>query len=171
MAVKQLTEKQKIFCREYKVDRDGNIYSLRGRIMKLQKSNCGYLTVSISDLEKKRRLNVHRIVASAFVENPNNLPEVNHKDLNKLNNKASNLEWATRKGNMIHMFRNRPFTPPSRAKTLQIIKLNKSKRILSADKQSEIESLKGTVSQAEISRRLNVSPQTIMRYLKGGMYG
>ena len=48
----------------------------------------------------RKRLSVHRLVASAFVENPNNYLEINHKDENPRNNYADNLEWCTRKYNM-----------------------------------------------------------------------
>ena len=47
---------------------------------------------------------VHRLIAKAFIENPNNLNEVNHKDLNKNNNSYSNLEWVTHKENQQHYF-------------------------------------------------------------------
>lgn len=50
-------------------------------------------------LGHNKPINVHRIVATVFISNPDNLPEVNHKDENKLNNRADNLEWCDRKYN------------------------------------------------------------------------
>lgn len=49
-----------------------------------------------------RKYSIHRLVASAFIENPDNLPEVNHIDGNTKNCRSDNLEWATRKSNAIH---------------------------------------------------------------------
>lgn len=57
--------------------------------------------------EGKKKFFVHRLVAVAFIPNPNNLPLVNHKDLNKANNHISNLEWATVSENTQHYYDNR----------------------------------------------------------------
>lgn len=69
---------------------------------KITIDNRGYYRVCIGRDSIKETLKVHRLVAQHFIENPNELPEVNHKDGNKLNNDVSNLEWETRKGNMRH---------------------------------------------------------------------
>lgn len=65
-------------------------------------NNDGYLRVTLTRNGKKANRLVHRTVAEAFIENPENKPEVNHKDGNKLNNDVSNLEWSTRKENLDH---------------------------------------------------------------------
>src|SRR5215475_11689708 len=54
---------------------------------------------------KKKQLTIHRLVALAFIDNPDNLPEVNHKDGNKMNFAADNLEWMTRLENRRHAMR------------------------------------------------------------------
>lgn len=59
----------------------------------------GYWAVNLSKGGKMRTLSVHRLVAEAFIPNPNNLPEVNHKDENKSNSHVENLEWCTAKYN------------------------------------------------------------------------
>lgn len=56
--------------------------------------------VQLSKDGKSRNYLVHRLVAGAFIDNPNNLPEINHKDENPLNNVVFNLEWCTHKYNM-----------------------------------------------------------------------
>ena len=71
-----------------------HIRFVKGAIRKLQLLPNGYVSVILKDGGRKKRFNVHRLVAKAFLPNPNNLPEVNHKDENKLNNYADNLEWC-----------------------------------------------------------------------------
>lgn len=65
-----------------------------------------YFMVVLSKNGKKSSSNIHRLVAQAFIPNPNNLPEVNHIDENKSNNKVSNLEWCTSKYNINYGTRN-----------------------------------------------------------------
>lgn len=64
----------------------------------------GYYKVALSMNRSLRSFRVHRLVAAAFVDNPSKLQEVNHKDGNKLNNEASNLEWCTHSQNVQHAF-------------------------------------------------------------------
>lgn len=64
-------------------------------------STRGYLSVSLFSKESGRKtFLVHRLVAQAFIPNPNNFQEINHKDENKANNFSDNLEWCTRSYNM-----------------------------------------------------------------------
>lgn len=62
----------------------------------------GYYAVSIGKENSFSPKYIHRLVAQAFIPNPNNLPCVNHKDGNKLNNHVDNLEWCTHRENTIH---------------------------------------------------------------------
>lgn len=69
------------------------------KIRSLNNGKDGYLLINLSKNGESKRFRVHRLVAMAFIPNPDNLPEVNHKDENKLNNCVSNLEWCTAKYN------------------------------------------------------------------------
>lgn len=65
-------------------------------------TNSGYSQVWLQVQPKPRNVSVHRLVAEAFIPNPNNLPVVNHKDGNKHNNCVDNLEWCTSSENRRH---------------------------------------------------------------------
>lgn len=89
----------------YKVSNYGRVLSLakttiRGRkydkILSASKKDNGYYTVSINGNNEY----VHRLVAKAFIDNPNNLNEINHKDEDKSNNRVDNLEWCTKSYNV-----------------------------------------------------------------------
>lgn len=99
----------------YFVNEDGDIFSLldnKGRVRrnpfkkKQMKDSRGYCFVSLSKKGKKKKLSVHRIVAEAFIPNPNRLPQINHKDENKANNHVDNLEWCTAEYNANYGSRN-----------------------------------------------------------------
>lgn len=70
--------------------------------MNLQESKKGYLVVILHKHGSFYQRQVHRLVAEAFIENPYDLPQVNHKDTNKHNNCVENLEWITNYDNMQH---------------------------------------------------------------------
>lgn len=72
------------------------------RILKPYKNRGGYLQVNFYKDGKLINHYIHRLVATAFIPNPENKPEVNHVNENKENNNANNLEWATRKENNNH---------------------------------------------------------------------
>ena len=71
----------------------------RELIMKPEIINDGYYRIGLSKNGKRRHYLVHRLVAKAFIPNPNNLYCINHKDENKANNSVSNLEWCTQSYN------------------------------------------------------------------------
>lgn len=81
--------------KNYMVSNYGRIYSKKQKIIMKQTPNRkGYMKVSFYQDGKSHTKSVHRLVAEAFIDNPNNLPQINHKDENKANNSVSNLEWC-----------------------------------------------------------------------------
>lgn len=81
---------------------DASGHKLKGKILSIQRDRYGYAVVHLCKGGVRRYVKLHRIVAEAFIPNPNNLPEVNHKDENKLNNSVKNLEWCTTKYNQTY---------------------------------------------------------------------
>ena len=76
-----------------------------GRIKSQYISSTGYYMISISTKNKSKPYRVHRLLAEAFIPNPEKKPHINHIDGNKLNNQISNLCWVTHKENMQHAFK------------------------------------------------------------------
>ena len=91
------------------VSSEGRVRSWLGgtpRILKTQVDNRGYHRIRVTIEREKISYKVHREVAKAFINNPDNLPQVNHIDGDKNNNCISNLEWVTNKDNAHHAIQN-----------------------------------------------------------------
>ena len=92
----------------YQVSNLGRVKSLRKNIiMKEALKEERYLSITLHKNKTRKSFYIHRLVAQAFVSNPNNYPEVNHKDENKQNNQMDNLEWCTPKYNANYGTRNK----------------------------------------------------------------
>lgn len=151
----------------YSVSNTGKIKSFRrksnkekGLILKQETSYRGYKQVSLYKDGKKHQKFVHRLVAEAFIPNPDNKPEVNHKDTDKTNNAVSNLEWNTSSENTIHAYKNGLYdnlkeslsiAGPNRHPPVRVVETGKIYR-----------------SQRELSKELNLCEQCVSRCLKGG---
>lgn len=77
----------------YWVSNLGHVKNKHGRILKPE-IRTGYYSVNLCKNGKRTHFRIHRLVAEAFIPNPDDLPMINHKDENKLNNEAINLEWC-----------------------------------------------------------------------------
>lgn len=87
----------------YEITPDGDVINENGIHLKQEQTRNGYLRVSLSnELIKHKRMSVHRLVAEAFIPNPDNLPQVDHKNENKLDNHVDNLRWSTPIDNLNH---------------------------------------------------------------------
>ena len=109
---------------------------------------------------------VHRLVAEAFILNPNRLPEVNHIDGNKQNNSVDNLEWCTRSQNTSHAFKT------------GLRNYNGCKNPHSKLTQSDVETIRRIYVRGKhcennsygLAKRYNVSPKTIQNVVNGNHY-
>lgn len=84
----------------YRVSNLGRIQNSKGKILSPYKNKFGYLNIDLFVNGKKWKCKIHRLVATAFIPNPNNLPMVNHKDEDKSNNDVTNLEWCNSSYNL-----------------------------------------------------------------------
>ena len=150
----------------YRVSNFGRVYSIRNGILLKQwlrgRKGDEYLTIDLS----RKMYSVHRLVAQAFIPNPENKPQVNHKDGNKLNNNVENLEWVTDIENQRHAVANglRTYIKGS----------NNTKCILSKDDVRYIKNnfiYKDTnFGAVGLAKRFNVDKKTIMNIINGITY-
>jgi hypothetical protein len=129
-----------------------NSATRKEKILKPQIQRDGYNRVTLSKKGQKKRVPIHRLVAIAFIPNPLQKEQVNHLDADKLNNKLTNLQWATRKENIAH------------AIALGLMKKNNKAVIathLDTGEQHQFE------SQSEASRKHCVSMNNIYNVLQG----
>ena len=81
-------------------------YLRKGKILKQPLNKNGYPCVTIKLLDGSQKfITVHKLIATTFIPNPENKPQINHIDGNKLNNAVSNLEWCTVQENIIHAYK------------------------------------------------------------------
>jgi hypothetical protein len=91
---------------EYYVTDTGDVYSrISGRIIKLKPQKSNYLLVCLFKNAKRHEKSIHRLVAKTFIPNPENKPQVNHKNGIKTDNRVENLEWCTASENQLHSVR------------------------------------------------------------------
>lgn len=148
--------------------RDARVLSLkRGiRVLKQGLSGNGYYTVALMKESEPRSHYIHRLVAEHFIPNPQNLPEVNHKDGNKLNNQIENLEWVTDSQNKkhSHMYLNRKWDSEKASR-------NAHSRRLTPAQVLEIIEIGTDMSTTDLGKLYNVKRQSITCILNGKNWG
>lgn len=134
---------------EYAVTSCGKVWSYkRKQFLKPWNNGQGYLQVTLTQNGIQKKHKVHRLVAEAYLDNPDGLPLVNHKDEIKTHNWVNNLEWCTAEYNVNYSTRN--YEECGRAKSIKCIELD-------------------TIypSAAEAGRQLNIHKQSIYNCLRG----
>ena len=124
----------------YEVSNLGKVRNIKsGRILKPQLHRDGYLMHQLCENNKKKNLLLHRIIATAFIDNPEAKPQVNHIDENKLNNDLSNLEWCTERENAIHGTRTKRVAEKLSQKVIQLDLNDNILNVFKSMKQAERE--------------------------------
>lgn len=140
------------------LDRVVNNRRVKGRVLKPFQDKDGYKKVNLVMGGKKRRqFMIHRLVSKMFIPNPENKPEVNHKDGNKQNNNIDNLEWVTKRENARHAWDN--------GLKEAIIGENCSWHKLTDKDVRDIRDMyeTGEYTQVELGKRFDVAHQTISK--------
>ena len=123
----------------YEVSNLGRVRNIKsGRVLKPRLRN-GYLRHYLYEDNKPKNLLLHRILATAFIDNPEGKPQVNHIDENKLNNDLSNLEWCTAKENINHGTRTKRAAEKHFKKVIQLDLNDNILNVFESIKQAERE--------------------------------
>lgn len=136
--------------------RRGRIYPQKESVLKMQVTQ--YPSVMLQKDGKKRRINIHRLVASAFIHNPQNKPMVNHINGIKTDNRVENLEWVTQRENEDHSIKYGLKHIPSNTK----LSFGDVKRIRAAVSKGE--------QQKDIAQKFNVHPTTVSKIVTGSSW-
>lgn len=148
----------------YMISNLGNVKSLKfgkERILKQAKYTNGYCFVVLSKEGKQKSCIIHRLVATAFIPNPDNLPEVNHKNEIKTDNRLENLEWVTHKQNCNYGTRNERSSKANKGKP----NIARQKPIACYNKKGNLVALYTSATQA--SELLIIDISSIIKCCRG----
>ena len=141
---------------EYFVSENGDVFR-NEKQLKPSKDTGGYLGVNVCKNGIVKRFMIHRMVGECYLENENNLPEINHEDGNKSNNRYSNLKWTTSGDNKKHAYNNGLMIAPKGEKS-KVSKL-KNDDVIYIKKNYKFRDKKYNIST--LSKMFSVSTSTI----------
>ena len=140
------------FLEIYDITKEGKcINKQTGHIKKTFISNTGYERVSLWNKGKNKKYSIHRLVATKYIDNPNNYKQINHIDGNKLNNNVDNLEWCDLSQNIKHAYKN------------NLIKVNTTKVIQYS---KDMKKIKEWNSIKEVENELKINHANIITVCK-----
>lgn len=141
-----------------RLSKGGSLAPVKERILKLKTSKGGYLVVHLRNEDKQSHPSIHRLVAEAFIPNPDNKPTVNHIDGNKQNNNVENLEWSTHSEQMNHAVAN------------NLLEVRGSPKYSKAFKKEVLDYYNShDVSITSLSKIFNISERTAGRIVNDGV--
>lgn len=135
---------------------------IKGHMLSKTDNGRGYKIVILYKNGKRKNAYVHRLVAEHFIENPNSLREVNHKDFDKDNNSVENLEWVSSSENKKHLFND----ARGKEKILKSVKTRFKNIINGREKEIIKEYTKNNKTIRIISKEYKLNPATITKLLK-----
>lgn len=147
------------------ISKNGVKRKVKGRLMKQSTSNYGYKVITLRKGEIKKSHRVHRLVAESFINKEEGKTLINHKDGDKCNNRAENLEWCTNSENMKHAFKSGLKQPsnPNKNGLMQGESHSRSKLterdVLFIRKNAKVNG--GEFSNVELASKYNVTKSTI----------
>lgn len=148
----------------YHIKPTGEVVNLKtGRVLKGVLNSEGYVVFCLTHNKKKKVLKQHRMLAKAYIPNPDNKPHINHIDSDRSNNELSNLEWVTPKENMFHARDNNRF-PEKEKKSHKITEYDKS--LLTRKQAKFVEVLNELGYPKDVMEHLDIAETTFYRMLK-----
>lgn len=140
------------FLEIYDITKEGKCINKKtGHVKKTFISNTGYERVSLWNKGKNKKYSIHRLVATKYIDNPNNYKQINHIDGNKLNNNVDNLEWCDLSQNIKHAYKNK------------LIKVNTTKVIQYS---KDMKKIKEWNSIKEVENELKINHANIITVCK-----
>lgn len=160
---------KEVFDGKYQVSNKGRVKSMnykctgKVRILKMTKDHKGYNRLTMRVNGKPKTIKAHRLVAQAFIPNPENKPQVNHMDGNKTNNLVQNLEWVTNYENAQHALKTGLYIPTNSGKKYE--EVSQARAIIMIDLEGNFIKEYGCIKRAADEN--NIWQSNICRCLTG----